>query len=1186
MTDYSFTKHRIFQWMGILLALGIIAVGYWYYQSQASTLNKSPTGSLTSGLVGYWTFDGADTSSTTATDRGSGGNNGTLTNGPTVTQGKVGQALDFDGSDDYVTITDADDTKYTGTLTLCTWAKIDTGGAYRHFMGKHTGNGGTQNPFDFRTSNDTTPRLNLIRANTDSRTWSGPAVTLGQWKHYCVVAPSTIETAPTFYIDGAAAVTPASVGSTGTGAPTGSGAAIRIGVRADDAVKMDGSMDEVRIYNRMLSAAEIASLYALGQSDKTNSSVSQPGGTGRLDAGLAGYWKLDDGSGTSATDSSVNGVSGTLTNMEDPGDWTTGQIEGALDFDGSDEYVELGSSVRINNSDRGVFSTWVKIDTDAGTNKYLFGYGGAAAASAAQFSIYVDGTANTIDITQCSTNGGTYNTVKGSTGLTTATWYHVAVVSDGSTWAIYVNGNVEALTVTQGSNNGNWLGDTSPSGTVHSTLATAYYNGGYSGYIDAKLDEIRLYNRAVSPEEVSQLYRLTSPTAVDTGLMAYWSFNDQDMSGGTVYDRSGRPGNSGTAVNTTKIEGRVGQALSFNGSTSVVNISSPSGSLSTPTYATFSAWINTSGDPGHAQYIFRERNANTYSLYLAQTTRNLVFANISGTRDSGYAIPANIWALVTLTVNNGTGTFYVNGVQVNQQSFSISGNSSAYVCLGSYDDGPQFVFNGKLDEIRIYSRALSAPEIKSLYDAGQSDKVNSSVSQPQGIGRLDSGLAGYWPLDEGTGTTTADGSVNANNGTLTNGPTWTTGQIGSAVDFDGSDDYIAVTDPASGVLDFNVPGNGVYGRVFSIAGWFNRDTFTTDDTIIAKKNDQGNTTAGYVVYIDDADDKLYVVVCGAACAGATSPVSAVSTTTYTATGWHHFVITVDQYRNTGGGDSRCPSIWVDGTPVTTNSCGEYLHYTGNLANSLALTIGAESDGGNPFDGKLDDIRIYNRPVSPGYIRDLYQNANPTVANDSSLKGYWSFDGAAITGTIAHDVSGFGNDGTLTSGPAITEGKLSQGISLDGVNDTVSGSLANVPMGNTIALWAKYVSGFGVLFSHDSGSNNGQRLSMGGSLTFTLGGVADYDCTGISGLSSNVWYFVAVTTTGNGGTMTCYAGGPNGTLTATSAIAIGTRSGTPNAFRMGNYPTGSAYFNGSIDEVRIYNRALGASEIAALYNAGR
>src|SRR3989338_1965645 len=67
-----------------------------------------------------------------------------------------------------------------------------------------------------------------------------------------------------------------------------------------------------------------------------------------------------------------------------------------------------------------------------------------------------------------------------------------------------------------------------------------------------------------------------------------------------------------------------------------------------------------------------------------------------------------------------------------------------------------------------------------------------------------SGLVGYWTFDEGAGTTANDSSGNNNTGTLTNGPTWTTGKIGQALNFDGSDDYVKIPGTATLMSNFSV----------------------------------------------------------------------------------------------------------------------------------------------------------------------------------------------------------------------------------------------------------------------------------------------------------------------------------------------------------------------------------------------
>src|SRR3989344_176746 len=105
------TSSRTLQWIIIILIVTLISGGvYHYFTVRAAKINTSPTTLNTSGLVGYWTFDGADTpwtSTTAATTLDTSGQNntGTLTNmsqSTSVTPGKLGQALNFDGSNDYI----------------------------------------------------------------------------------------------------------------------------------------------------------------------------------------------------------------------------------------------------------------------------------------------------------------------------------------------------------------------------------------------------------------------------------------------------------------------------------------------------------------------------------------------------------------------------------------------------------------------------------------------------------------------------------------------------------------------------------------------------------------------------------------------------------------------------------------------------------------------------------------------------------------------------------------------------------------------------------------------------------------------------------------------------------------------------------------------------------------------------
>lgn len=181
---------------------------------------------------------------------------------PTIFRGRfepvAGPGIDFNTTDnnyaeieypDYPFLTDAG-------LTVIWTGIVDASGNFRHFTGKHASAGATNNPIDFRTNNATTA-IHVVRSHaTASRTFSNSTnafYTVGLLQTFAVrFANNLLQTAPDLFIDGEGPYTGSTISGSGTGAVTGSGAAIRIG-RRPDGVQMDGFCQEVRYYNRAIS---------------------------------------------------------------------------------------------------------------------------------------------------------------------------------------------------------------------------------------------------------------------------------------------------------------------------------------------------------------------------------------------------------------------------------------------------------------------------------------------------------------------------------------------------------------------------------------------------------------------------------------------------------------------------------------------------------------------------------------------------------------------------------------------------------------------------------------------------------------------------------------------------------------------------------------------------------------------
>jgi hypothetical protein len=223
------------------------------------------------------------------------------------------------------------------------------------------------------------------------------------------------------------------------------------------------------------------------------------------DPNLIGWWKLDETSGLIAVDSSGLGNDGTLPEMTG-NEWTSGIVGGALEFDGTNDYVSVPNSSSLQLTSALTMAGWIKANSwGSGTDVDIIARKGEGNPNNYQLSI-ADGLATLY------LDDGDGSGLRGDTLLNTGQWYHVAATWDGTTVRIYVDGVL----------------DNDPPDSRGGTIDTdtrAFYIGGRSGadLLDGILDDVRLYNRALSEAEIKNL--VTRPKA--------WNPNPPD---GVLYE--------------------------------------------------------------------------------------------------------------------------------------------------------------------------------------------------------------------------------------------------------------------------------------------------------------------------------------------------------------------------------------------------------------------------------------------------------------------------------------------------------------------------------------------------------------------------------------------------------------------------------------------------------------------------
>ncbi len=250
---------------------------------------------------------------------------------------------------------------------------------------------------------------------------------------------------------------------------------------------------------------------------------------------------------------------------------------------------------------------------------------------------------------------------------------------------------------------------TTTGGVAHAAAVTGLGNGASYTYYARCQDTAGNANG----NDFAIAFSVAAPTIPPGALVAAYGFNEG--TGATLNDRSGR-GHSGTIAGATwSASGRYGGALSFDGVNDWVTVNDTA-ALDLTTGLTIEAWVNPSAVSSWRGVVTKERPGGlAYALYGTNgAARPAGFVDIGGEVEIGAtaALTADVWTHVAITYDGATLRIFVNGTQVatRAQTGAIV-TSTGPLRIGGNGVWGEF-FQGRIDELRVYSRALAAAEIQ------------------------------------------------------------------------------------------------------------------------------------------------------------------------------------------------------------------------------------------------------------------------------------------------------------------------------------------------------------------------------------------------------------------------------------------------------------------------------------------
>ena len=650
---------------------------------------------------------------------------------------------------------------------------------------------------------------------------------------------------------------------------------------------------------------------------------------GDLNAGLVAHWDFEgnfnDSAGTNHA--TVIGDAKVVTDAQ------RGQV---LELDGNGDYLEVPSSPSLNiTGDKITLAAWVWHDDVSGDPEIIIAkVFDNTNHSNPYFSYGLHILTNGQPRCWLRLAGNVY--APGTPTMQSGRWYHLAGVYDGKNLTLYVDGVVVQTQAATGNITG------------YDNVLRLGTNGGLTEQMDGKMDDVRIYDRDLSEREVQSLF---------TGIALNKAWEPS-------------PADGATAVTSPLFQWGAGDTGVFH---DVYLGTSPDlgpADLVAPRQPMAMYWHAPGLEPGVTYYwrvdememdMTTVHTGDVWSFSTLPAT-----AHLPQPADAADLVPPGQPELEWTTGLNALSHDVYFGADADQVANgtgdTFQGNQTATTFApGALADGT--IYYWRIDEVAVDGTKVIGP----VWSFTTLPEVSATVA----------GLAGWWKLDEGSGTTAVDWSGNGNHGTLNGSPQWVEGLVGGALDleFDNTNECVVV--PA-----FDVPAGGI-----TLAAWVKPESFSQHDArIIDKGRDVASANDAYWMLSTNSSGSNYVLRFRLKTDESQDTTTMLASSGgLTAGEWAHVAAIWDGTSMILYQDAVEVGRVAKGGTVVAASATARVYIGNQLASSQR----------RPWDGLIDDVRVYSEGLTVEELKDVMRG-DPLLAWDPSPGNGVTTDGVKAT----------------------------------------------------------------------------------------------------------------------------------------------------------------------------------------------